>query len=108
MSKTINATAADFEKEVLQSEVPVLVDFWAEWCGPCRMMAPVLDEVSEEAAGKLKVVKVDIEDPANLALAQKYQIRSIPNMKVFRGGEVTKDIVGVRPKEVLLQEIGEI
>jgi thioredoxin 1 len=108
MSKTINATAADFEKEVLQSEVPVLVDFWAEWCGPCRMMTPVLDELSEETEGKLKVVKVDVEDPANLALAQKYQILSIPNMKVFRGGEVTKDIVGVRPKEALLQEIGEL
>jgi thioredoxin 1 len=108
MSKVMNLTAADFEKEVLKSDVPALVDFWAEWCGPCRMMAPVLEELSEDMVGKLKVVKVDVEDPANLALAQQYQIRSIPNMKLFRGGQVVKDIVGVRPKAALLAEIGEL
>lgn len=108
MSQPINATAENFEEVVLKSEVPALVDFWAEWCAPCRMMAPALEEMAAELEGKLKVVKVDIEDPANLALAQNYQIRSIPNMKLFRGGQVVKEFVGVRPKEALLQEIGEL
>jgi thioredoxin 1 len=107
MSKTIDVSAGEFEKEVLQSEVPVLVDFWAEWCGPCRMMAPILDQVSEKMAGKLKVVKVNVEDSANVALAQKYEIRSIPNMKLFRAGEVVKEFIGLRSEEALLAEIGD-
>lgn len=108
MSKTIDVNAGEFEKEVLQAEMPVLVDFWAEWCVPCRMMAPILDQVSEKMAGKLKVVKVNVEDPANVALAQKYEIRSIPNMKLFRSGEVAKEFIGLRSEEVLLAEIGDL
>ncbi|OGY98172.1 MAG: thioredoxin [Candidatus Liptonbacteria bacterium RIFCSPHIGHO2_01_FULL_57_28] len=108
MSKTINVNASEFEKEVLRSSIPVLVDFWAEWCGPCRMMAPVLDQISEEQAGKLKVVKVDVEDALNVALAQSYDIRSIPNMKLFRDGKVVREFIGLRPKETLLREIGEL
>jgi thioredoxin 1 len=108
MSKTIDVNAGEFEKEVLQSEVPVLVDFWAEWCGPCRMMAPILDQISEKMAGKLKVVKVNVEDQANVALAQKYEIRSIPNMKLFRSGEVVKEFIGLRSEETLVAEIGEL
>lgn len=106
MSKTINVTAADFEEKVLESQIPVLVDFWAAWCGPCVMMAPVLEEIAAESEGKLIVAKVDIEDPANLALAQSYDIRSIPNLKLFRAGAVAKDLAGFRPKEMLLQELG--
>ena len=108
MSKTINVNASEFEKEVLRSSIPVLVDFWAEWCGPCRMMAPVLDQISEEQAGKLKVVKVDVEDALNVALAQSYDLRSIPNMKLFRDGKVVREFIGLRPKETLLREIGEL
>jgi thioredoxin 1 len=107
MSKPIDIKAEEFDKEVLQSEMPVLVDFWAEWCGPCRMMGPILDELSEETTGKLKVAKVNVEDPANIALAQNYEIRSIPNMKLFRGGKVVQEFVGLRSKEALLKEIGE-
>ena len=105
MSNVINATQSQFESEVLKSDVPVLVDFWAPWCGPCRMMAPVLDEVSVSHAGKLKIVKIDVEDPTNVALAQEYQIRSIPNMKLFKGGEVVHEVIGFRPKEALIEEL---
>ena len=101
-------TDANFEAEVLKADKPVLVDFWAPWCGPCRMMAPILDQISEKMAGKLKVVKVNVEDQANVALAQKYEIRSIPNMKLFRAGEVAKEFIGLRSEEVLMAEIGEL
>lgn len=105
MSNILNATQKDFKEAVLDSTTPVLVDFWASWCGPCRMMAPVLDEISVSLAGKLKIVKVDIEDPTNLALAQQYQIRSIPNMKLFEKGQVIHDFVGFRPKEAFQDEL---
>lgn len=108
MSKTVDVGAGEFEKEVLQAKMPVLVDFWAEWCVPCRMMAPILDQVSEEMAGRLKVVKVNIEDPANVALAQGYDIRSIPNMKLFRDGKIAQEFVGLRSKDVLLGEMGDL
>lgn len=86
----------EFEKEVLKSDLPVLVDFWAPWCGPCRMMAPTLDALAEAMAGKLKVTKVDTENPANQNLAIEYQIQSIPNMKLFKGGKVIGEFVGLR------------
>jgi len=101
----LNLTSANFESEVLKSDLPVLVDFWAPWCGPCRMMAPVLDELSGEMAGVAKIAKLDVDDPSNQMLAAKYQIQSIPNMKLFKGGQVIKDFVGFRPKDVLKDEI---
>ncbi len=107
MSNIINATQKDFKEVVLESKTPVLVDFWAPWCGPCRAMAPVLDELSVELAAKLKIVKVDVEDKVNLALAQQYQIMSIPNMKLFENGEVVHDFVGFRPKETLQVELAK-
>ena len=105
MSKVINATQSDFDAVVIKSDIPVLVDFWAPWCGPCLRMAPVLDEVSESMAGKVKIVKVDIEDAANRDLAMRYEIRSIPNMKLFKNGKVVHDMVGLRPKEALQEEM---
>ncbi len=105
MSKVIILTRENFEAEVLKSNLPILVDFWAPWCGPCRMMAPVLDELSEELAGKAKIAKLDVEDPNHQDLAMQYNIQSIPNMKLFKGGKVAKDFIGFRPKEVFKEEL---
>ncbi|RLG12431.1 thioredoxin [Candidatus Pacearchaeota archaeon] len=108
MSKTIEITNENFEDEVLKSDTPILVDFWAPWCQPCLMMAPALDELSEELQGKLKIGKLNTEIPENQMLAIKYQIQSIPNMKLFKDGEVIKEFIGLRPKEMLKSEIGEV
>lgn len=105
MSKVIELTSSTFEGEVLKSDIPVLVDFWAPWCGPCRMMAPVLDELSEEMAGKIKITKLDVDNHEHQQLAMKYQIQSIPNMKIFKNGQVIREIIGFNPKERLKEEI---
>jgi len=97
-----------FENEVLKATVPVLVDFWAPWCTPCVMMAPVLAKVSEEMAGKVKIVKVNTEEQENMPLAMEYRIMSIPNMKIFKGGSVVKEIVGLRPKDFVKQELSSV
>ena len=107
MSKALDVNKNDFSKEVLESDVPVLVDFWAPWCMPCKMMSPVLDELSSSMEGKIKVVKVNTEDAQNQDLAAQYQIQSIPNMKLFKGGQIIGEFIGMRSKEVLEQEIGE-
>ena len=108
MSKTIEITSKNFKKEVLDSDIPVLVDFWAPWCQPCIMMAPALEELSEELEGKLKIGKLDTEVPENQVLALTYQIQSIPNMKLFKDGKVIKEFIGLRPKETLKEELGEV
>jgi len=105
MSKIIEITKENFEREVLQSNIPVLVDFWAPWCQPCLMMAPALDELSEEFDGKLKIGKLNIESPEHQSLAVLYQVQSIPNMKLFKEGKVIKEFIGLRPKEFFKQEL---
>ncbi|AXA85150.1 thioredoxin [Lysobacter oculi] len=99
----IHATDADFTQQVLESDVPVLVDFWAPWCGPCRMIAPALDQLATEYAGKAKVVKVDIDQ--NQATALKYHVRSIPMLLVFKNGQVQDTQVGAVGKPQLAQLI---
>lgn len=94
-----------FEEEVLQSEEAVLVDFWAPWCGPCKMVAPIVEELAEEMEGKLKVAKVNVDD--NMGLAEQYGIRSIPTLLLFRGGQVVTSIIGYRPKKELQKIIGD-
>jgi thioredoxin 1 len=105
MAKTIEITGQNFEKEVLQSDIPVLVDFWAPWCRPCLMMAPILEELSEEFEGRLKIGKVNTEIPENQMLAVQYQIQSIPNMKLFKNGKVVQEFIGLRAKQIFTQEL---
>ena len=97
----IHATDSDFTQQVLESDVPVLVDFWAPWCGPCRMIAPALDQLASEYAGKAKVVKIDIDQ--NRASAMKYHVRSIPMLLVFKNGQVQGTQIGAVGKAQLGQ-----
>jgi thioredoxin 1 len=103
----IEVNDQNFETEVLKSPIPVLVDFWAPWCGPCMMMGPVLEEIAKEMDGKLKIAKLNTDSPENQQLAIQYQIQSIPNIKLFKGGVVVKEIIGFKPKEALMAEIKE-
>jgi len=106
MSNLVNVVGVEeFKKEVLNSELPVLVDFWAPWCGPCQMMAPVLENLAKKFEGKLKIIKVDTEQNDNQVLAMDYQIRSIPNMKLFKTGKVTNDFVGYREETMFAEEL---
>lgn len=107
MSHPINVTSQNFKNEVLDSKFPVLVDFWAPWCGPCMMMTPVLEELSAQLAGKLTIVKLDTDLPENQQLAIDYMIQSIPNLKLFKDGKVIKEFVGFRPKEALMADLKE-
>ena len=104
-ANTKTVTDATFTADVLQSDKPVLVDFWAEWCGPCKMVAPVLEEIAGEHGEKLQIVKVNIDENPNVA--RDYQIMSIPTMAVFQGGQLVKSIVGAKPKAAILADLSE-
>lgn len=102
----IEVTADSFGSEVLQSDVPVLVDFWAPWCGPCKMLGPVIDQLADEYAGKAKVAKVNIEsDEATKQLAVTHGVSSIPALMVFKGGDKVAEVVGMQPKPALAELI---
>jgi len=103
MSEAIIVGEQTFDKVVLQSDIPVLVDFWAEWCGPCRAVAPVLDQIAAENEGKIRIAKVNVDQEPNLAA--QYRITSIPAMKVFKGGEEVREIIGARPKAAIEQDL---
>jgi thioredoxin 1 len=102
---TKSITDASFDAEVLKNDKPVIVDYWAEWCAPCRMVAPVLEEIAQEHGDKLEVVKLNIDE--NPEIAQRYGIMQIPTLGVFSGGEVVKQIIGAKPKAALLSELSE-
>ncbi|MFA7662934.1 MAG: thioredoxin [Patescibacteria group bacterium] len=108
MSHALEFNAQNFETEVLKSDLPVLVDFFAPWCGPCQMMAPVLDQLASEFDGKIKIGKINTEVPENQNLAMEYQIQSIPNMKLFKNGKVIKEFIGFRPKDLIKSELEEV
>ena len=103
MSNAITVDEGTFDQVVLQSDIPVLVDFWAVWCGPCRAVAPILDQISIEQEGKLRIVKLNVDENPNLAA--KYRITSIPAMKVFKGGEEVHEIIGAMPKQMIENEL---
>jgi thioredoxin 1 len=102
---TKKVTDATFEADVLKNDKPVLVDYWAEWCGPCKMVAPVLEAIAEEHGDKLEIVKLNVDD--NPQVTQKYGILNIPTLGVFKNGEVVKELVGARSKSALLREIAD-
>jgi len=104
MADNVTAVSDDtFDEQVGLSELPVLVDFWAEWCGPCKMVAPVLEEIADDKAGALRIVKLNVDD--NPRTAQRYQVMSIPTLLLFKGGEPQSRIVGARPKSAILSEV---
>ena len=103
MANTVEFTDSNFEEEVLKSEHPVLVDFWAEWCGPCRMIGPVVEEMASEYAGKAKIGKVNVD--VNPEVSVKYGIRSIPALLIFKDGQVVDQIIGAVPKTHLTKQL---
>jgi len=106
MADVIEVTEKNFQEEVANSEVPVLIDFWATWCGPCRMIAPFVEEASTTYNGKLKVAKVDVDN--NQRIAMQYSIMSIPALMFFKNGEVVDQIIGAVPKKTLFDKIDKV
>jgi len=105
MGTTKKVTYETFEADVLKNDKPVLVDYWAEWCGPCKMVAPVLEAIAEEHGDKLDIVKLNVDE--NPVVTQKYGILNIPTLGVFKNGEVVKELVGARSKSALLRELAD-
>ena len=103
MGNTLSVTNETFENEVLKSPVPVLVDFWAAWCSPCKAVAPIVDQLATEFAGKLKVVKVNVDDSEDIAI--RYNIRSIPTLIVYKGGQEVERLIGAYPKAAVLSKV---
>lgn len=103
MSTAQAITADKFEDEVLKSDIPVVVDFWAEWCGPCKALGPAIDQIAAEYEGKVKVYKLDVQNEA--AVASKYGVSSIPTLLMFKGGEIADRIVGLKPKSDITSKI---
>jgi thioredoxin 1 len=104
-TSTITVTDASFDTDVIKSDKPVLVDYWAEWCGPCRMVAPILDEIASEHGEKLTIAKLNVDE--NPQSAAKAGVTSIPTMAVYQGGEVVKMIIGAKPKQSLLADLAD-
>jgi thioredoxin 1 len=105
MSKAAAVTDATFDREVLQSSTPVLVDFWAEWCGPCKMVSPVLEEIADEHKGKLTIAKLNVDE--NPDVAMRYGVMSIPTLSLFIGGVEKKRLIGAMPKRNIVSELSE-
>ncbi len=106
MSKLMEVTDATFEQEVINSDLPVIVDFWAVWCGPCKMIAPIMEDISQEYDGKIKVAKVDVDNNPNIAV--KYGIRSIPTVMIFQDGKVKEQVIGAYPKAHFVDKVENI
>lgn len=100
-----NLTKDNFDQEVINSMMPVLVDFWAEWCGPCRMMHPILEEIDKELSEQIKICKINVDE--NPEISMKYEIMSIPNLKLFKNGQIIDNFIGFRPKETFIKELKE-
>ncbi|HWD24322.1 MAG TPA: thioredoxin [Acidimicrobiales bacterium] len=103
MAAHIEVTDNSFDEEILGSDTPVLVDFWAEWCGPCKMIAPILDEIAEERPNDIRIVKLNVDD--NIRTAQRFEVMSIPTMILFKNGEVQARVVGAKSKSALLADL---
>jgi thioredoxin 1 len=103
MEYIVEGTDTNFDQEVIKSDIPVLVDFWAPWCGPCRMVSPLVDELAEELTGKLKVVKVNTDE--NQEIAIKYGIRSIPTLGIFKNGEIVDGVIGAVTKQAIKAKV---